>query len=293
MRLLLILFYLLLTGCSVTIDDVNELSEQEQQQQPITEQTSEVVEEDTEDTEPQPFLGFIKELLPFTKGQTVQYLALGDSLTRGIGDEQDLYGFSGRLATYLEEQPAIDEVILDNRGKNGRRSDQLLNLLERGHYDEALKNANFITITLGGNDVMKVVKSNVFNLKEQMFMDALQPFEDRYAAIMKEIRAHNADAPIIIVGFYNPFAIITDESEVFEGVLSAWNGTIEQVAKNDVNACFVPVTDLLMSNDDLVYHTDFFHPNAKGYERMTTRVIEQMKSCDIEKMSDGLIVVEE
>lgn len=111
--------------------------------------------------------------------------------------------------------------------------------------------------------------------------------------IIKEIRARNSEAPIIMLGFYNPFAIITDETAAFDGVLTSWNSTIEKVANADVNACFVPVDDLFTSNEDLVYHTDFFHPNAKGYERMTKRVIEQLKSCNIEQMSDGLIVVEE
>lgn len=292
MRLLVLLSCLLLAGCSVTIDDVETDIVEQQEQEEISE-PAEKSPEKQEGQQSQPIVDFINDLLPFTKSHSIHYIALGDSLTRGIGDESDKYGFTGRLASYLEEQPKIEKVHFDNRGKNGRRSDQLLNLLKRGHYDEELKKANLISITLGGNDVMKIVKSDVFNLKEKMFMKALDPFEKRYMEIITEIRARNKNAPILIVGFYNPFSIITDETATFDGILSAWNDTIEKVANEDSNACFVPVADLFTSNDDLVYHTDFFHPNANGYKRMTKRVIERLRSCNIEQMSDGLIVVEE
>lgn len=292
MRLLVLLSCLLLAGCSVTIDDVETDIVEQQEQEEISEH-AEKSPEKQEGQQSQPIVDFINDLLPFTKSHSIHYIALGDSLTRGIGDEEDKYGFTGRLASYLEEQPIIEKVHFDNRGKNGRRSDQLLNLLKRGHYDEELKKANLISITLGGNDVMKIVKSDVFNLKEKMFMEALDPFEKRYMEIITEIRARNNHAPILIVGFYNPFSIITDDTAAFDGILSAWNDTIEKVANEDINACFVPVADLFTSNDDLVYHTDFFHPNTNGYKRMMKRVIERLRSCNIEQMSDGLIVVEE
>lgn len=292
MRLLVLLSCLLLAGCSVTIDDVETDIVEQQEQEEISEH-AEKSPEKQEGQQSQPIVDFINDLLPFTKSHSIHYIALGDSLTRGIGDEEDKYGFTGRLASYLEEQPIIEKVHFDNRGKNGRRSDQLLNLLKRGHYDEELKKANLISITLGGNDVMKVVKSDVFNLKEKMFMEALDPFQKRYMEIITEIRARNNHAPILIVGFYNPFSIITDDTAAFDGILSAWNDTIEKVANEDINACFVPVADLFTSNDDLVYHTDFFHPNTNGYKRMMKRVIERLRSCNIEQMSDGLIVVEE
>ena len=284
MRFFIILSCLLLTGCAVTIDEV-------QQEEQLNDEL--LIQQDESASEEQPLLDFLDDLLPFNKQHSVYYLALGDSLTRGVGDEEDNYGFTGRLAQHLEEQPTIAEVHLENRGKNGRRSDQLLNLLERGHYDEQLEKANLVTITLGGNDVMKIVKRDVFNLKEKMFLKELTPFEERYREIIAAIRARNADVPIIMVGFYNPFAIITDETKAFNGILNAWNDTIESVSSEDHNACYVPVEDLFKSNDDLIYHTDFFHPNANGYNRMTKRVIEKLHACDIEKMSEGLIRLEE
>lgn len=107
---------------------------------------------------------------------------------------------------------------------------------------------------------------------------------------MQEIRFRNPDAPIILIGLYNPFSIITEEITEFEAIISEWNGTIEGISKKYDNACFVDVEDLFDENANLVYHTDFFHPNGYGYTIMTERIMSIMKSCDIEEDSDGLIL---
>lgn len=187
----------------------------------------------------------------------------------------------------------VEEVELDNRGKNGRRSDQLLSLLKRGHYDEELEKANIVTITLGGNDVMKIVKKNLFSMKKSMFDKELPKFAKRYEQVIAEIRRVNPEVPIILVGFYNPFSIVVDEITPFDPIISEWNDEIEKLAATDENACFVSVEDLFVSNEDMVYHVDFFHPNSTGYDRMTKRIIESMQQCDIEQMSDGLLGFEE
>lgn len=297
-RLLLIcLASLSLTGCAVSIDPQTAIPDEDSsmQQQPKNEMDS----SDKEDTSKN-FINFIEDVFHLdwstgkdTNAQDIHYLAFGDSLTRGVGDELKNYGYTIRLQEQLEKWPMIKKVELDNRGKNGRRSDQLLALLEKGHYDEELEQANLITITLGGNDAMKVVKGNLFALKKSMFDKELPKFKERYEQIVLEIRKRNPDVPIVYIGFYNPFSIVVDEITPFEPIISEWNDVIEQVATQDVNACFVSVDDLFTSNEDMVYHVDFFHPNSAGYDRMAKRIIETMQTCEIEEMSDGLIGIEE
>ncbi len=298
----------ILSGCNyITIDEAqpannppDEESVEEQTEQ-IEVYTPEEIAEQLEEVEEKSKL---KELMESvfqlewgtrkeTDAEPIQYLALGDSLTRGIGDETGKYGYTKRLSKAIEEWPAVSEVELDNRGKNGRRSDQLLSLVKKGHYDEELAEADLVTVTMGGNDVMKIVKKDLFSLKKEMFDKEMLKFEKRYRKIVEEIRKRNSEVPIILIGFYNPFSIITDEYTPFETIIDEWNMTIAQIASDDQNACFVPTSDLFETNEEMVYHTDFFHPNASGYDRMTTRIIQYMKVCDIEEMSTGRIGFEE
>lgn len=299
--LLLILSCLFLIGCSVTIDEPQITLEEYEKSLGSTakplqkddaikfEQTHrEIVVEKLEDFFQIDWLNR-KEL----DAREIYYLALGDSLTRGVGDEFNQYGYTERLAEKLDRWPAISYVEIDNRGKRGRRSDQLLELLEKGHYDQEIAQADLITMTMGGNDVMKIVKSDIFSLRKEMFDLERSGFNERYKKILAEIRARNAEVPVIIIGFYNPFSIVTDEVTPFESIVREWNSDIEMLANSDNHACFVPVIDLFETNEDMVYHTDFFHPNAAGYEKMTERIVQTMKHCGIEEMSDGLIGFEE
>lgn len=280
-----------LTGCSVTIDPATEdpnlmyypetfnewqqLQLQQEWEKAQKEQEAEMVDEPKE-------------------GEELLYLALGDSLTRGIGDKEKRYGWTGRLADEMEKWPSIAHVELDNRGKNGRRSDQLLKLLKKGHYDEQLVEADLLSISIGGNDVMKVIKNDLFRLSTTIPLEEeLDVYRERYRDIIAYIRALNPDAPLIILGFYNPFTLITDEENDFNGIMDRFNAVMEAQAIEDVNACFVPVDDLFLTNDDLVYHTDYFHPNAQGYDNMTNRAIVSLQQCNIEAMSNGQIGFEE
>lgn len=147
-RLLLTsLAVIFLSACSVTIDP--QIEEAQQSDKSSDEQNDlSISEKETENEETinTSFFDIINDVFQLDwsdrkeeNAQPVFYLALGDSLTRGVGDETQDYGYTIRLQQELEKWPMVEEVELDNRGKNGRRSNQLLSLLKRGHYDEELK----------------------------------------------------------------------------------------------------------------------------------------------------------
>lgn len=214
-------------------------------------------------------------------------VGLGDSLTQGVGDEKKLGGYLGRLASEMETFRGVGQIDLWNEAKRGRRSDQLLKQIQSGEIDDSIKNADIIVMTIGGNDIMRIVKQDLFKLRVDAFQNELLVFAKRYGKIMKEIRKINPDSPVILLGLYNPFSIVTDQANEFDQILANWNNTINNVAYSDINACFVPVNDLFDSNSTMVYHTDFFHPNSKGYEQMADRVLESLRSCGINKLSKG------
>ena len=214
-------------------------------------------------------------------------VGIGDSLTQGVGDERKMGGYLGRLATEMESFHGVSEIDLWNEAKRGRRSDQLLKQIQSGEINESLRKADVIVMTIGGNDIMRIVKQDLFKLRVDAFQNELLVFAKRYGEILIEIRKLNPDAPLIILGLYNPFSIVTDQANEFDQILANWNNTINNVAYSDFNACFVPVNDLFNSNSTMVYHTDFFHPNSKGYEQMTDRVLESLKSCGLNQLTKG------
>lgn len=205
--------------------------------------------------------------------------ALGDSLSQGVGDVENRGGYVGRVAKEISGWPGVRNAIVNNTAKRGRRSDQLLAMFQKEKLTGPLMEADYVTMTIGGNDVMRVVKRDLFSLNIEAFMDELVLYENRYRTIFSSIRAINSTVPIIAIGIYNPFSLVTDDVEEFEEIIQAYNDTMEEIVEEDSMACFVPVSDLFEGNDNLVYHSDFFHPNSKGYDLMSERVLERMAEC--------------
>lgn len=214
-------------------------------------------------------------------------IGLGDSLTQGVGDERKLGGYMGRFATSGSEFKGVKDIEIENLAKRGRRSDQLLTQIESGEVNDELKRADMIMMTIGGNDVMAIVKKDLFELRIETFEKELIEFSNRYSEVLKGIRMVNPDAPLILMGLYNPFSIVTEEENEFDTILLNWNKSIQAMAEQDTNACFITVDDLFNSNENLVYHTDFFHPNSKGYEQMSERVLESIQTCGLKELTNG------
>ena len=87
-------------------------------------------------------------LLPtaaFAQGES--YVALGDSITTGFGLSNDEQAFPKIIAEKYGYE-------LKNLSKSGATSSDLLEVVQASENADALENADLITITIGGNDLM-------------------------------------------------------------------------------------------------------------------------------------------
>lgn len=260
----LIIFSFLLTGCSSSFNIFSQQATEREQ------------------------LAFTEWNIPKTfLPEQVNVIGLGDSLTEGIGDELKMNGYFGRITEEMNVWKGVRKVQATNLAKKGRRSDQLLKQLAEPETQKMVKNAHIIFLTIGGNDIMKVVKKEIFNLQMTSFYKEMNAYSKRLDEIYGIIRGLNSDAIVILAGLYNPFTVVTDENTELEGILNDWNDVIRVHTILDEKSCFVPVADLLDTNAEMVYHTDFFHPNAKGYQKMTKRYLEAIEQCDLQKLSEG------
>ena len=219
--------------------------------------------------------------------RSLHVVGLGDSLTQGVGDEMKQGGYFERVASDLTEWEGISFVETENLAKRGRRSDQLVKQLEDEEIQHSIQEADVILMTIGGNDIMKVLKANLFKLKTKPFYKELDGYEKRLDEVFGTIRALNPHAPIVMSGLYNPMLLITDEVKEFDEIIVDWNKVIENRIELDGNSCYVPVADLFELNTNMVYHTDFFHPNAQGYTLMSERYMEYLEDCSLPERLRG------
>ncbi|WP_413309349.1 SGNH/GDSL hydrolase family protein [Bacillus sp. 1P10SD] len=199
-------------------------------------------------------------------------VSAGDSLTKGIGDSTGSGGYLPYLESMLEKEKGIQEVDFYNFGVKGNRTTQLLKRLQSPEMKIAIKKADLVILTIGGNDIMKVVKDHFSNLQVSDFMKERENYKDHLTQIMEAIVQENPDASIVLVGLYNPFSKWFSDIKEMDQIVADWNQTGQMVIANYPHAYFVPIEDVFLNAAEDLLYTDNFHPNNKGYELIAQRL---------------------
>ncbi|WP_077702316.1 SGNH/GDSL hydrolase family protein [Virgibacillus dokdonensis] len=208
--------------------------------------------------------------------QSRHITAIGDSLTQGVGDETKQGGYVGALEQIMTQ--ANTEASFDNFGVRGNRSDQLLKRLQQDDIIASIKQADIVFITIGANDVMRVLKENITNLQMEAFEKARVDYEKRLHKILTNIRTVNADTKIYLLGFYNPFGQYFKDIKELKLIADNWNKTGKEIITTYENSSFIPISDLFSNTDENLFAEDNFHPNQLGYERIAERIFEVLKN---------------
>ncbi|MDU5225991.1 MAG: SGNH/GDSL hydrolase family protein [Streptococcus sp.] len=242
----------------------------------------------------------IAEKIKSIKNEKVTYVAIGDSLTQGVCDSSNQGGFVPVLSQALESD--FDwQVTSRNYGIAGNTSNQILKRMqEKKDIQRDLKKAKVMTLTVGGNDVIHVIKDNITNLNVDTFTKPAQAYQKRLGQIIELARKDNKTLPIYIVGIYNPFYLNFPEMTEMQTIVDNWNQSTEEVCKKYDNVYFVPVNDLLYkgidgkggvtssgdssqssnssqdSLNDALFEDDHFHPNNTGYQIMSDAILKRI-----------------
>ena len=220
------------------------------------------------------------------------YVGLGDSLTEGVGDRTNQGGFLPLLSQLLTTTYDYD-VSSSNYGVAGNTSKQILKRIqEKADIKKDLVKADMMTLTIGGNDVMAVIRKNLTDLSVSSFAKPSQDYQDHLRQIIDLVRTDNDSLPIYILGIYNPFYLNFPEMTEMQDIINNWNNVTESVIVDYDNVYFVPINDLLYKgvdgeegvvstsgdqitiDNDALFKEDHFHPNNIGYQIISDAVME-------------------
>ncbi|MDR7000690.1 SGNH/GDSL hydrolase family protein [Neobacillus niacini] len=201
-----------------------------------------------------------------TKGLTI--VALGDSLTRGTGDETGK-GYVGDLLDEIKEKTKRP-VQLTNLGINGQRSDGLRRQIQQTEVQRQIQKADIVLLTIGGNDLFRGGQG-LMDFQAGSIAAIEKTYLHNLKFIFGQIRKVNSTANVFFIGLYNPFIEI-DQGKEMSKVIRHWNYDSAEVSAAYPKIIFVPTFDLfeLKVNDYL--YSDKFHPNTKGYRLIAERV---------------------
>jgi len=210
-------------------------------------------------------------------------VALGDSITFGYNLEEGNTSPSSSAFPNLISDGIYDVI---NHGYPGWTSTDLLNALkENPEFGTALQSADVVTLNIGSNDLLRVVRppatvAKALNaesengaippeLEEQM-LEAVQNLAENLQLILADIREQTS-APIVLYTLYNPFGESEDPFEAFlhnlgEQVIPEVNNTVinpigahyETLLADAYPAFTGKQADLILPGD--------VHPNSEGHQ---------------------------
>ena len=232
------------------------------------------------------------------KKKVVTYVAIGDSLTKGVGDSTNQGGFVPLLAQSLTNETGLEFKAI-NYGVSGNTSGQILSRMqEKKEIRKDLKQAQLLTITVGGNDLRKAILEDTSNLDMDRFEKASKTYEKNLKQIIELARKDNPDLPVYVVGIYNPLYLNFPDLTELQTLVDQWNQRTEEILSAYQGVYFVPINDLLYKGidgksgvteselgketvtNDALYDEDSFHPNNTGYEIMKEAVLEKIHATE-------------
>ncbi len=223
----------------------------------------------------------------------VNYVAIGDSLTYGIGDATENGGYVPLVKTQLANDDNTDVSSL-NFGVSGDTSTQVYQrIVKQPKIQRGLAQANLITMTIGANDLMHIINKNVLNMDLKKVETARTTYQANLERLLKKIRSYNKTAPIFVASIYNPFYVYFPQITDMKTAMDDWNATAQKVIKEFDQTYYVdidqvmtqPKGSVLANNKDkkealnpYLFTEDHFHPNNRGYQAISQQFIKQIQA---------------
>lgn len=220
--------------------------------------------------------------------QELSIVSVGDSLTQGVGDSTGKGGYVPYLQGLLEETKGVNKADFVNYGVRGNRSDQLLKRIKTEEVSKSIQKADGVIITIGGNDIMKVVRNNFTNLQVDSFNEQLDEYEKNLFDVMSIIRENNPNAVIILVGVYNPFIKMFSDIKEMNQIVADWNGTSEKVLAKFDHTYFVSIENIFENPTSELLYEDYFHPNDQGYQLIAEAIYNEMLTAPLADILENL-----
>ncbi|TCP18626.1 lysophospholipase L1-like esterase [Scopulibacillus darangshiensis] len=209
-----------------------------------------------------------RHAVSFNNAHEEKVVALGDSLTYGYGDKSG-HGYVANLQSLFNKH-YHGKVTVRNFGIPGQQSDGLLQQLNKPSVTKELDDADYIIVFIGTNDLIKSNGGDLapLNLKEIKMGEA--DYVKNLKRILKILREENRQAPILFLGLYNPYPA----SDSIESVVQKWNDKSKKLVNQYPRVTFI-ATNGLFKEKSQKYFSDSLHPNKRGYDLITKRILEE------------------
>lgn len=201
-------------------------------------------------------------------------VSLGDSVPYGYNLGKNNNHPSKAAFPYLIGEKA--DLRVRNLSVYGWQTSDLLAAIETNKkYQKAIHHADYITITVGGNDFIEILRAanaesggdpDLFKYLIQQKLSTSQAFENLAASIY-EIRTIS-DAPIVLYNMYNPFQTNDPLHNVSNLFLPQVNAAFAEVAHSFNNVHIADAYSAFGSNQEKYVLPQDIHPTKAGQKKL-------------------------
>ncbi|MBS4189866.1 hypothetical protein KHA94_06570 [Bacillus sp. FJAT-49705] len=194
----------------------------------------------------------------------LRYLAIGDSLTDGIGvpflDPGFVEYYRG-LSQRILKKP----ILYQKYARSGATTGDVFMMLHSPFVMESVNCANIITITAGGDDLINAAKGLIINGKEANISHVIKQTQNNYSKIVERI--HHLDKQdkyiLRLTNLYTPFPDIPIADEA----IKAFNSMINSFGR-ETNVKVADIYSAFKGNEEALLSKGGVHPNSEGYYQM-------------------------
>ncbi|MDQ0217856.1 hypothetical protein ELQ35_13800 [Peribacillus cavernae] len=202
----------------------------------------------------------------------VYYIALGDSLTTGVGASTHDHSFTANFFQVIKQ---TKECQYMNFGKSGLSSGELLQFLIDSKTPDLLKRATHITITTGGNDFIRAYQKNV---KPSEYVSTVQTLKQNLRHILRNLTETNLNTQIFLMGLYNPGPLDHKLFKLANKLIQRINHFYEKTSKQ-FSVHFINPMDTFLNKPNLL--ADEVHPNDLGYMVLTDLFLNKQRIASL------------
>jgi lysophospholipase L1-like esterase len=205
--------------------------------------------------------------------KVINLVALGDSITHGVGDPEKK-GYIEGVKVKLEEVHKTP-IKVSNFAVPRYSTDKVLEQMQDEKITAQIKKANCIILYIGTNDFRKSANYQFNSLDVNRINEGKVIFSTNLYKILENIRKDNSAAPIFVLGLYQPYLEYSNREQILYAI-NDWNNGIVKIAGNFDRTHFVPTLDLFQDRPKSTYFSDSLHLNPAGYQLIADRLSEKV-----------------
>lgn len=198
-------------------------------------------------------------------------LALGDSLTYGIGDLREK-GYIGQLKEILNAAESSAHYQVLNYAIPNQESEGVVKQLLNVNISEKVNEVDYVILYIGTNDFRYSSGGNFLSIDQSKLNKEREEYLNHIQTILNSIRFLNKDVPVIVLGLYNPFP---DDHHI-DRHITEWNIALKTTIEKESNTHFIPTNDLFRQKNKKLYFDDALHLNHTGYHLIAKRISKEI-----------------